>query len=148
MGVVARNTLAFIVGVVVTLAVNGGLITASPHIIPPPPGVDVKNVESMKASIHLFEAKHFLMPFLAHALGTLAGSFVAALLAASHRSAIAFGIGALHMAGGIAACFMIPAPAWFMALDLVGAYLPMAWLGLKGAEWIRPTTSSGLTPGR
>jgi hypothetical protein len=26
---------------------------------------------------------------------------------------------------------MIPAPAWFIALDLIAAYLPMAWLGAK-----------------
>jgi hypothetical protein len=25
---------------------------------------------------------------------------------------------------------MIPAPAWFIALDLLFAYLPMAWLGI------------------
>jgi hypothetical protein len=26
---------------------------------------------------------------------------------------------------------MIPAPAWFIALDLVVAYLPMAWLATR-----------------
>lgn len=147
MGAAGKNTLAFIVGVVVTLAVNGGLITASPHVIPPPPGVDVSNVESMKASMHLFQPKHFVMPFLAHALGSLAGAFVAAMLATSHRTAIALGVGALHMAGGIAACFMIPAPAWFMAVDLIGAYLPMAWFGLKAAESLRPTNMPVSAPG-
>ena len=24
---------------------------------------------------------------------------------------------------------MIPAPAWFIALDLIVAYIPMAWIG-------------------
>jgi hypothetical protein len=26
---------------------------------------------------------------------------------------------------------MIPAPAWFIALDLIVAYLPMAWLAVR-----------------
>ena len=34
------------------------------------------------------------------------------------------------LCGGVAASFMIPAPAWFIALDLLAAYLPMAWLAI------------------
>lgn len=33
---------------------------------------------------------------------------------------------------------MIPAPTWFIALDLVVAYIPMAWLGLTLANRIKP----------
>ena len=33
------------------------------------------------------------------------------------------------LAGGIAAARMIPAPAWFVVLDLAAAYVPMAFLG-------------------
>jgi len=43
--------------------------------------------------------------------------------------ALAWVVGALGLAGGIAAARMIPAPTWFVVLDLVVAYLPMAWLG-------------------
>ena len=38
-------------------------------------------------------------------------------------------VGVVFLAGGIAATFMIPAPTWFMVLDVVVAYLPMAYLG-------------------
>jgi prolipoprotein diacylglyceryltransferase len=31
---------------------------------------------------------------------------------------------------------MILAPAWFIALDLLAAYLPMAWLGIRIGTWI------------
>src|SRR5688500_19494979 len=85
----------------------------------------------MKASIHLFEARHFVMPFLAHALGTLAGAVVAYRLAATHRARMAYAIGVLFLLGGVAASFMIPAPAWFLALDLLLAYLPLAWLAVR-----------------
>jgi hypothetical protein len=40
---------------------------------------------------------------------------------------MAYAIGVLFLCGGIAASFMIAAPAWFIALDLVVAYLP--WPG-------------------
>ena len=50
------------------------LVTASPLVIPPPAGVDVSDPQSLSESIHLFEPKHFVFPFLAHALGTLVGA--------------------------------------------------------------------------
>lgn len=126
---VLRNVLAILAGLVIGGAVNGGLIALSPSLIPPPAGVDVSSAESLSKAMHLFEPRHFVMPFLAHALGTLAGAIAAYLIAASHKITFAYVIGAVFLCGGIAACFMIPAPAWFMVLDLVVAYLPMAWLG-------------------
>lgn len=126
---VLRNVLAVAAGLVIGGAVNGGLIALSPSLIPPPAGVDVSDAESLGKAIHLFEPRHFVMPFLAHALGTLAGAITACLIAASRKTTFAYVIGAVFLCGGIAACFMIPAPAWFMVLDLAAAYLPMAWLG-------------------
>jgi hypothetical protein len=101
--------------------------------------VDVNDAESLARAMPLFEPRHFIMPFLAHALGTLAGAIAAYLIAASHKPTFAYVIGVVFLCGGIAACFMIPAPAWFMALDLVVAYLPMAWLG----SWIGAHLSRG-----
>ena len=40
------------------------------------------------------------------------------------------------------ASLMIPAPAWFIATDLLLAYLPMAWLGLRGANKMRPVITA------
>ena len=83
----------------------------------------------------LLQPRHFVMPFLAHAIGTLAGALAAYLIAASSRVAMAYAIGVIFLLGGIAASVMIPAPAWFIALDLLAAYLPMAWLAaLIGAR--------------
>lgn len=126
-----RNVLAVIAGFFVGSIVNMALITLSPALIPPPAGVDVNNAESLAKGIHLFEARHFVMPFLAHALGTFAGALVAFLIAANHKPRFAWAIGALFLCGGVAASFMIPAPAAFIALDLLGAYLPMAWLAIR-----------------
>lgn len=129
-----RNILAVVCGFVVGSIVNMGLITVSPMLIPPPAGVDVTNAEALAASVHLFQPRHFLMPFLAHALGTFVGALVAFLVATSHRARMAYVVGALFLAGGIAASFMIPAPAWFIAADLLLSYLPMAWLATQVAK--------------
>ncbi len=100
--------------------------------------MNVADAESIRASVHLFEPAHFVFPFLAHALGTLVGATVAYLIAATHRRAFAYATGVLNLAGGIAASTMIPAPGWFLVIDLVVAYLPMAWLGaMLGGKIIR-----------
>lgn len=106
----------------------------SPSIIPPPEGVDVNDMDSIRENMHLYQAKHFVFPFLAHALGTLIGAIAAAKIAASHKMKFALVIGFFFLLGGIAAVMMIPAPTWFAVLDLVGAYIPMAYFGAKLVE--------------
>ena len=129
-----RNVLAVLAGLVTGGAVNMGLLVLGMSLIPPPPGVDFNNPESLKANIHLFEPKHFVTPFLAHALGTFVGALAAWLLAVSNKAPLAWLIGAFFLCGGIAASFMIPAPKWFIALDLLAAYFPMAWLAIQAAS--------------
>src|SRR5688500_3724603 len=92
-----RNVLAVIAGVVAGSLVNMVLITISRSLIPPPAGVDVNNAESLSKGIHLFEPKHFVIPFLAHALGTLGGALTAYLIAGSYKRRIAYAIGVLFL---------------------------------------------------
>ncbi len=126
---VFRNVLAVAAGIIIGSVLNMGLIMISGSIIPPPEGADVTTAEGMKAAIHLFEPRHFIFPFLAHALGTLAGAYLTARLAVSRKSFLANVIGIFFLLGGIAAANMIPAPNWFIVTDLFLAYLPMGWLG-------------------
>ena len=98
-----RVVLAVVIGFVVGSAVNMGFIMLSGKVIPPPSGADVTTMEGLKASLHLFEPKHFLFPFLAHAGGTLAGAFVAALLAPGRSPVPSYMVGALFLLGGLAA---------------------------------------------
>jgi hypothetical protein len=120
--------LAALAGFLVSMLVNGSLINVSASIVAPPAGADMTTVEGIKAALPLLEPKHYIMPFLAHALGTFCGAFVAALIAPAHKFGFAMAIGFLGLAGGIAAAFLIPAPRWFIVLDLVGAYLPFAFV--------------------
>ena len=129
MSPILRNVLAVVAGFFLGSVVNMGIIMGGSTVIPLPAGVDVTSTESLKASMHLFRPVHFVTPFLAHALGTLVGAMVTARLAATRKSRLAMVIGVAFLCGGVAGVFMLPAPAWFVALDLVGAYLPMGWLG-------------------
>lgn len=129
MNPIVKNTLAVVAGIVMGSIVNMGILILSSYIIPPPAGVDVTTLEGLLESMHLFEPKHFLMPFLAHAFGTLAGAYISGIIAATHKVKIALVIGLFFLAGGIANVYLLPAPLWYAVLDLVLAYIPMAWLG-------------------
>jgi hypothetical protein len=126
-----RNILAVIAGIVVGSVVNMSLIQIGPMVITLPEGADVSDMQALAASMHLFEPKHFVFPFLAHAAGTFVGALVAALIAVSHQMKIALAIGVFFLIGGVAAVMMLGGPMWFNALDLLVAYIPMAWLGGK-----------------
>ena len=134
-----RNVLALVLGLVIGGSVNMALVTLGPMLIAPPPGVDMATPEGLGQAMPLLEPKHFLMPFLAHALGTFVGALAAFFIAASRKPAFAWAIGVAFLSGGVAASFMIPAPAWFIALDLVLAYLPMAWLATRIGNRPAPT---------
>lgn len=131
MNPIVRNILAVVAGVIIGSVVNMGIIQIGGSIISPPEGADVTTMEGLKASAHLFEPRHFIMPFLAHAIGTLVGAIVAGLIAVSHKMKFALGIGAFFLIGGTVMVFSLPSPAWFNALDLIGAYIPMGYLGGK-----------------
>ncbi len=120
-----------ILGLIVGSVINMGIIMISGMVIPPPNGADVTTMEGLRETLPLFEPKHFLMPFLAHALGTLAGAFIAAKIAATRKILIAMVIGLFFLGGGIWSAYMLKGPTWFLIVDLVLAYIPMAWLGWK-----------------
>lgn len=131
---ILRNILAVVLGLVVGSAVNMGIIMISGSIIPPPNGADITTMEGLESTMHLFGPEHYIFPFLAHALGTLVGAFVAAKIAATNKIKFALAIGAFFFLGGAINAYMLPAPTWFLILDLAGAYFPMAYLGKKFAK--------------
>jgi hypothetical protein len=133
MNPIVRNILAVIVGVIIGGALNMMLIMVSSSLIPPPEGTNITTMEGLKVAMSLMEPKHFIIPFLAHALGTLVGAFVTAKIATSHKMRFAVGIGAWFLLGGITNIIMLPSPTWFTILDLTLAYVPTGYLGGKMA---------------
>lgn len=129
-----RNVLAVIAGLIIGSIVNMLLINISGYVITPPENADVTSMEGLKSTMHLFGPEHFLFPFLAHAFGTFVGAFVAAKIAATNKIKFALAIGAFFFLGGAINAYLLPAPIWFLILDLVGAYFPMAYWGYKLAK--------------
>ncbi|WP_423998683.1 hypothetical protein [Maribacter sp. IgM3_T14_3] len=129
-----KNILVVVAGIVFGSIVNMGIIMISGSIIPPPEGADITTMEGLKASIHLFEPKHFIFPFLAHALGTLVGAVIATKIAATRKLLMALLVGLFFLIGGTANIVMLGGPMWFTALDIIVAYMPMGYLGYMLAK--------------
>jgi len=114
--------------------VNMGIILISGSIIAAPAGADTTTMEGLIESMHLFQPRHFIMPFLAHAIGTLTGAFVAAKISKSKKLLSAIVVGLFFIFGGITNVFILPSPIWFSIIDVVAAYIPMAYLGARLAK--------------
>ena len=128
MNPILKNILAVITGWIGGSIINMALVQTG-YAIYPLEGVDTNDMDALANAFSNLDNKHFIFPFLAHALGTLGGALITALIAASHKIKLALLIGVIFLIGGIMVSFMIPAPIWFIILDLVVAYIPMAWLG-------------------
>lgn len=124
---ILRNIIAVVLGVVVGSAVN--MIVVMQGSLPE--GVSMENLAE---NMHLFEARHFVIPILGHALGTLAGASLAGLIAATHKTRFAMSIGIFFLFGGIANIMMLKFPLMPALIDLGLAYIPMGWLGGKIAQ--------------
>lgn len=126
-----RNILAVVIGIVVGVIVNLGIISLSGSLVPLPEGMNFEDPDSLKANLSRLSMSHYLFPILAHALGTLVGSYATARFAATHQRNLALLIGIFFLIGGVANWKMIPAPTWVIITDLFLAYLPMSWLGFR-----------------
>lgn len=135
MNPIIKNVLAIIIGWLGGSVINMGLIQTG-HKLIPIEGIDPDDMMALATIMPTLELEYFIFPFLAHALGTLAGAAIAGLIATNHKMKFSLGIGSLFLLGGIMVNYMLPGPTWFAATDIVIAYIPMAWLGGKIAEKI------------
>ncbi len=126
-----KNFLVALFSVLVGMVVNIFIISISASIIPPPDGADLSTSEGLIAAMPLMEPKHFLMPFLAHAIGTLVAVFMAFKIVPDSKLSYALFVAVPFFLGGAYMVNELPAPLWFDIVDLSLAYFPMAWLGAK-----------------
>ena len=132
-----KNILAIIMGWLGGSAINLGLVQIG-HMIFPIEGVDLNDMDALAEAVPTMDYEFFIFPFLAHALGTLVGAVIAGVLAATHKMKFALGIGVLFLLGGIMVNYMLPGPTWFAIVDIIVAYLPMAYMGGKIALSLAP----------
>ncbi|MFD2891248.1 hypothetical protein ACFS5J_04385 [Flavobacterium chuncheonense] len=130
-----KNILAVTAGWIGGSIINMGLLQIG-HFLYPIHGVDLNDMDALAKIMPTLEVKHFIFPFLAHALGTLTGAILAGIIAVRQKMKFAIVIGMLFLIGGIMVNSMLPGPIWFTFLDIVVAYIPMAWIGGIFAERI------------
>ncbi len=129
---ILRNILVVIAGIIGGSIINMGVLTIAPYLVDYPEGFDNSTSEALASTLHLLQPKHFLFVFLSHGLGTLAGAYIAAKIAASRQLVFASIIGILFFLGGVYMMSILPSsPTWYNITELIGAYIPMTWIGWK-----------------
>ena len=121
---ILKNLAIVILGIIIGMFVNIGLIVLGGIIFPP-----YENFEPMNAMN--WDFKYFIFPFLAHSIGTLSGAFMVSKLAKKSSIILPLIIGLYFLSGGIYMVTILPAPTWFVSLDLILGYIPMSLIGWK-----------------
>ncbi len=135
------GALALFAGLLVGGCANMGLIVLG-QILIPPPGGEAETMEAFAESLKEFQPLDFMFPFLAHALGTLLGAFVAAKIVSQNKMLFGLAVGVFFLLGGVSMVSQVGGPVWFIFLDLVVAYIPM---GILGAMLAAGRSASGIT---
>ena len=122
------KVLIFIACLLAGAFVNGGLIQLGYTLISPPPGYNLNSEEGFQAAVKQMQFRHFIFPFLAHALGTFASVWLWSSLNNQVRWQTVFLIAGFFFTGGALMVYTVNAPFWFELLDLMYAYFPWAIL--------------------
>ena len=127
-----KSILLSVLGLILGALTNGMIVQIGATIVSAPLGMDISTEAGLAKAMPLMEFKHFVFPFLAHAFGSFVGAFFVSKMRVNRTFINAMAIGFAFLAGGVMMVVMMPAtPVWFILLDLMLAYLPMAYLGYK-----------------
>ena len=119
---ILKNIGIVILSIIIGMIINIGLIIIGGMIFPLSENFNPMNAIN-------WDFKYFVFPFLAHSIGTLSGAFVASKLSRNYHIIIPGIVGLYFLSGGIYMVTILPAPIWFICLDLIICYIPMCLLG-------------------
>ena len=119
---ILKNIGIVILGIIIGMIVNMVLIMLGGMIFVPS-----DNFEAMNAMN--WDPKYFMFPFLAHSIGTFSGAFFVSKFSSS--IVIPIIVGLYFLGGGIYMATILPAPTWFILLDIILCYIPMALLAWR-----------------
>ena len=127
-----RNILAFVLGVIAGGVFNMALVTLSNVVYPLPKGIDPNDFEAFRAHVEAngLATGALIIVLVAHAGGSIVSGFVCGLIAMRPWYLAATILGILWTCGGVAMLMMLPAPIWFVVVDIL-LYVPAALLGVK-----------------
>ena len=117
-----KNIGILIFAIIIGMIVNIGLIIIGGIIFPLSESFEPMNAIN-------WDFKYFIFPFFAHSMGTLSGAFISSKLSRNYHIIIPGIVGLYFLSGGIYMVTILPAPIWFICLDLIICYIPMCLLG-------------------
>ncbi len=129
-----KKLLFLLIALILGATFNSIILNVGMKIIPPPQGFDMNNPLELAKAMKVMEVRHFVFPFLAHALGTLLGVVFFTYFSKSNKLFFPMLIAGMFFAGGLYMVLILPSPIWFNVLDLVLAYFPMSVFGFKLAK--------------
>ena len=121
---ILKNIGILILGIIIGMIVNMGLIIIGGIIFPLSESFEPMNAIN-------WDFKYFIFPFLAHSVGTLSGSFLVSKLSRNSNIIFPLIVGLYFLSGGIYMVTILPAPMWFVFLDLIVCYIPMSLIGWR-----------------
>lgn len=113
MGAILRSGLAVLLGAVVAGLLVLVIETVGHFVFPPPAGVDLKDPESLRTIMATLPLGALAFVLGGWAIGTFAGSWLAATLAPRAPLVHGLVIGVLFLGMAIATMLLIPHPLWF-----------------------------------
>jgi hypothetical protein len=117
---ILKRTIVILLSIFIGAQLNGAFLTIGTNLIPPPEGCNLDSLEGLKAAGPFLEAKHYLFPFLAHAIGTLLSAVLITRFLKSNQLVFSMVAGILFLIAGISMVIMLPAtPIWFILVDLI-----------------------------
>ena len=117
-----KNIGIVILGIIIGMIVNMGLIIGGGMIVPMSETIDPMNAIN-------WDFKYFIFPFLAHSIGTLSGAFIVSKISRNSHIIMPLIVGLYFLLGGLYMVIILPAPTWFISLDIILCYIPMALFG-------------------
>ena len=121
--------LLIIISVLLGAVFNSMILNIGMEMIPPPIGYDMNNPNDLSKAMSVMETRHFLFPFLSHAIGTLVAVLIYTYFIKIKRKFAPILIAVIFFSGGLYMVLILPAPLWFELLDLTLCYFPMAAIG-------------------
>ncbi len=125
-----RNIISVVVGLIASFLVIEAIEIIGYKLYPPTTSLNFNNPEAFKEYISSAPNSIFLLVILGYALGSLAGGFVASVIASTKKSSKAIAVGGILMGLGLFNLFNIPHPVWVIISALV-VFLPFAFIGGK-----------------
>ena len=140
-GSIVRSVGAVLAGLAAAMFFIVGTEAVWAVVYPPPPGVDLHDIEACKAHITQLPADAFVIAEAGWGLAVLTGSWVATRLGPGRHPAHGNAVGSILLMAAVANMLMLPYPIWFWGLNLV----TFTAADLLGAKWGQGRSSNGRT---